>query len=256
MKKKNLVIANWKMNPDTGEEAGKLAGAVKRFVGKLKKTEVVLAPSFVHLALISKAILKSRKVFLGCQNVSEKASGAHTGEIGLAQIHDAKVRFVIVGHSEVRARGEDNETVNMKMRALLSQGFTPVLCIGENERDIEGGYFQFIRQQLLQGLRDIPKKDLLNVVLAYEPVWAIGRSARDAMNATDVHEMSLYIKKVLSDSFGEDYSNLTLLYGGSVEAENAAEIMQKGEVAGFLVGHASLVPEEFKKILKAVDSAK
>ena len=254
--KKRLVVANWKMNPAGAEEAKRIAQSIKRSGSKLKNTEVVIAPSFIHLSLGSKILDRSRKVFLGAQNVNEKEVGAYTGEVGTAQIKDLKVKFVLVGHSERRAKGETNELVNTKMRALLAQGFTPILCFGEKERDIEGGYFQFVRKQLLESLRDIQKKDLLGVVLAYEPVWAIGKSFRESMTATDMHEMSLFIRKVLIDSFGEDYSNLPLLYGGSVEVENVEDLMKKGRINGLLVGHESLIPEDFRKILKIVDASK
>src|SRR3989344_3476874 len=226
IKKKNLIVANWKMNPASKEEAKTLVQSIKRFAGKLKKVEVVIAPSFIHLDLVSKILDRNKKVFLGAQNVHPKHFGAYTGEVGIAQIKDMKAKFVIVGHSERRAQGESNELINEKMRALLSQGFRPILCIGEKERDIEGGYLQLIRKQITECLRDIPKKDILNVILAYEPVWAIGKSYRESMTATDMHEMSLFIKKILADNYGDDYSNLGLLYGGSVEPENAEDIIK------------------------------
>ena len=256
MNTKNLVVANWKMNPKTEREARDLLQSLKRTAAKLYKTEVLVAPSFVHLPLASKLLQRNRKVFLSAQNVSHKEGGVYTGEVSLAQLQDLKVKYVLVGHSERRAMGETNDVVNQKVRALLSQEVVPVLCVGEGERDIEGGYLQFIKQQISECLRDVPKKDLLNVVLAYEPVWAIGRSYRDSMNATDMHEMSLFIKKILGNLFGSDYTNIPLLYGGAVEAENTEELMQKGDINGLLVGHASLVPEEFRKILKAVDAVK
>ncbi len=254
MKKKSIVIANWKMNPETLEEAKEIVAVVKRVASGLKRTEVVIAPSFLHLSAVSKLVGRVRKVSLGAQNAHYKDLGPYTGEVSPPQLKDAGVKYVIIGHSERRAVGEGNELINQKLKSVLGNGLMPVLCIGEKERDRDGNYLQFVKQQLSECITGISKKDLLNILFAYEPVWAIGRSFRESMTGTDMHEMSLFIKKGLAALFGDDYGwNAKVLYGGSVEPENAADLIEKGDIAGFLVGHDSLDKDKFKQILKICD---
>ncbi len=254
IKKKSLVVGNWKMNPETLEEVKKIVAPIKRFSGKLKKTEVVLAPSFIHLQAVIKLIEKSRKIFLGAQNASDKNSGSHTGEVSPLSLKRLKAKYIIVGHSERRASGETSAEVNAKIKTILSNGLTPIVCIGEKERDRNGEYLEEIKKQIKETLSGLSAKDFMDIIIAYEPVWAIGKSWRESMTGTDMHEMSLVIKKILSEIFGDDYSkNTKILYGGSVEPENANDLIEKGDVYGFLVGHASLDPNQFKEILRIVD---
>jgi triosephosphate isomerase (TIM) len=253
-KKKRLVVANWKMNPGTTEEAKSIFSSIKKQAAKLRKTEIVVCPSFLHIPIISK-LLGPKNVFLGAQNAYDKTAGSYTGEVSANQLRDLKTRYVILGHSERRKLGESDEEVNSKLRTALSAGLTPIVCIGEQERDRDGQYLNSIKEQLLKTLHGISKKDLLSLIVAYEPVWAIG--GRVTISGTDMHEMAIFIRKILSDAFGQDYGwNAKILYGGSVEAQNAGELMQNGEIQGLLVGHASLVPEEFKEILRAVEGVK
>jgi triosephosphate isomerase len=257
MKKKSLVIANWKMNPESAEEAKELTSAIKRVTAGMKNVEVVIAPSFPHLPIVGKIIARNRKVSLGAQNVHYKNVGAYTGEVSPLQLRDLGVKYVIVGHSERRAAGETNELINLKVRNSLANGLSPVLCIGEKERDRDGNYLEEVKNQLAECLRSISKKDLMDVTIAYEPVWAIGKSFREGMTGTDMHEMALFIKKSLASVLGGDYDwNVKILYGGSVEPENAEDLIKKGEIAGFLVGHDSLDRDKFKQILKIVDGSK
>ena len=256
MKKKTLVIANWKMNPLTSIEAKRIVEATKRTASKLKRTEVAIAPSFIHLPLVSKMILKSKKVSLAAQNAHHKNQGAHTGEVSSLSLKEFKTQYIIVGHSERRAAGETSFEVNDKIKTFLTNKLTPVVCIGEKKRDPNGNYLNEIRVQIKETLSGLSAKDFMDIVIAYEPVWAIGKSWRESMTGTDMHEMSLVIKKILSDLFGDDYGrNARILYGGSVEAENARDLMEKGDVSGFLIGHSSLT-DQFKLILKTVDEVK
>lgn len=256
-KKRNLVIANWKMNPTELALAKDLVSKAKRFSTNLKKTEVVIAPPHLYLQMASKAIGKSKKISLGAQNCHYKNSGSHTGEVSPAQLKDLGVRYTIVGHSERRSSGETSGDINEKIKTLLADGVTPVVCVGEKERDREGKYLDFLKNQIKETLSSLSVRDFMNIVIAYEPVWAIGKSFDKGPSGTDVHEMSLIIRKILGELFGNDYATpARIIYGGAVEIENTEDIMRKGGVSGLLVGHASLEPLQFKEILKIVDSVK
>lgn len=244
------------MNPETLEEAKRIFNATRAFAKSAKNLDVALCPPFLFVHPLSK-LNAPKNLSLGTQNVASEFKGAFTGEVSVGMIKDLGIKFCIVGHSERRKMGETNEIVNKKMQIAFDYGLSPILCIGEKERDKEGNHLSFIKSQIKECLMGLPKKYLVGLRIAYEPIWAIGKSYKEAMTATDVHETVLFIKKVLGEIFGKDIAtSARILYGGSVEAANAAEIMQIGNVDGFLVGHASLKPEEFSQILKAADSKK
>lgn len=249
-KTKKLIIGNWKMNPPSLEEAKKLARDIKKVMPKIKRTSVVLCPPYVYLHPLSS--VPKGALYLGAQNANHEEKGSFTGEVSFTELPQFKVRFVIVGHSERRKMGEDSELINKKIRSIVSCGMTAVLCIGESVRDSGGDYYHFIKQQILEALYDIPKKLLGNIVIAYEPIWAIG--GPKAMSPMDLHEISIFIKKVLRDSFGDFSSGISILYGGSVDTTNADLLVKEGNVAGLLIGRQSLVAKDFNEIIKMVDN--
>lgn len=251
--KKKLIVANWKMNPLNLEEAKKIFNPARTIAKNLKNTNILICPPFPYLFPLSK-LNSPKNLFLGAQNISSEEKGAFTGEVSASQIKDLGVSFCIIGHSERRKMGETNEIIKKKLEMALYNNLTPILCIGEKTRDKDGSYLSFLKSQLKECLTGLQKKDLLGFFIAYEPIWAIGKSYKESMNPTDIHETSLFIKKSFGELFGRDMSlNLKILYGGSVEPENASLIAEYGDIDGFLVGHASLVPEKFKKILEAAD---
>lgn len=253
MKKRNLVVANWKMNPETAEEAKKVFNGTRLSAKGLKNTDIIICPPFPFLSNISK-LNHPKNVFFGVQNIGNELKGAFTGEVSASMVKSVGASFSILGHSERRAMGEGNEIVRKKLQIALDADLTPILCIGEKERDKDGNYLAFIKNQIKECLSGLQKKHLVGITIAYEPIWAIGRSYKESMSPTDIHETVLFIKKVITEAFGQDIAvGARILYGGSVEPENAGAIMQHGNVNGFLVGHASLVPERFSAILKAVD---
>jgi triosephosphate isomerase len=253
MKKiKKLVVGNWKMNPKTLAEAKKLAADLKKTLRSVKNTEVAICPPFVYLPIL--APLASDKLLLGAQNAFSEPLGAHTGEVSFAQLLQFKVSYVIVGHSERRAMGETDGMVNKKVLAVTSEGMSAVLCVGEKVRDKQGDYFAVVREQIVSALKNISKKSLPHLVIAYEPVWAIGGGG--AMATRDIHEMFIFIKKVLHDSYGALSDSVRILYGGSVFPENAGEIIRDGFVQGLLVGRDSLNAKNFSAIIRAVDEIK
>ncbi len=251
-KQKKLVVGNWKMYPLMLDEVKKLSSVVKKISSTLKRTNVVVCPPFVYIPLLQK--LPTKNLFLGAQNVNAEMVGALTGEVSYAQISQFKVDYVIVGHSERRKMGEDDDLINKKVRSIVSAGMNAILCVGESTRDHNGDYFNFVREQIVRGLKDVSKKNISQVVIAYEPVWAIG--AREAMSSRDLHEMSIYIRKVLRELYGILGDSVLILYGGSVDRMNAGELVKEGNVSGLLVGRQSLDAKGFAEIIKSVDAIK
>lgn len=251
MKKvKKLVVGNWKMNPVSLEEARKIVGGVKRAIKNYRKTDVVFCPPFVYLSPIGN--LMKGNLFLGAQNANSETAGPYTGEVGHMQLPQFGVKYVIVGHSERRKMGETDEVINKKVQSVVSLGVTAIVCVGESHRDSNGEYLDFIKQQIQKALKDVPKKSFGNIVIAYEPIWAIG--AKESMSPRDLHEMSIFIKKVLKDTYSIVGDDVRIIYGGSVDRVNAGVLVKEGNVSGLLVGRQSLDSKDFVEIIKIVDS--
>ena len=244
------MVGNWKMNPQSLDEAKEIVREVKKITAKLKKTEVVLCPPFVYVGSVSSS--PKNNIYFGAQDAHPEASGSFTGEVSSSQLYQFGVRFVIVGHSERRKMGESDELVNKKVKSVLGEGMTAILCVGEDKRDHHGEYFNFIKSQILLGLKDVQKKVLLRVVIAYEPIWAIG--AKEAVKPSELHEMSIFIRKVLKDLYGPFGDDVKILYGGSADKINAESLVREGNVAGLLVGRESLRPKAFIEMIKIIDS--
>jgi triosephosphate isomerase len=255
MATKRLVVANWKMNPASAEEARNLFISAKKKAKKYKKIKVILCPPAVFLASFSKLVNKS--IELGAQDVSFAESGSFTGEIGAPLLKNVGVTFAVVGHSERRAMGEIDELVARKASLAIKNNITPILCVGESQRDIHGEYLTVLKQQLFSSLSLIQKKDLSKIIIAYEPVWAIGRTSDDAVTPDKLHQTSLFIKKLLLEHYGITKAVLPkIIYGGSVEPANALGLISEGDIDGFLVGHESLSPAGFGEIMGIVNSVK
>ena len=241
--KKRLVIANWKMYIESPDEAKKFVAALKRKAASYGGVDAWIAPPFTLLPML-------KGVKLGGQAVSANI-GVHTGEVSAAMLKEAGASFVIVGHSERRASGDTNEMVHAQLAAAAGARLAPVLCVGESERTADGAHFNFIQEQLasaLRGAQSLAGK----LVVAYEPVWAIGKTAKDAMQPGEVEETVIFIRKTLADILGrKDALKVPMLYGGSVEPENAAKLFSEGGINGFLVGHASADINSFLEIVKA-----
>lgn len=252
MRRKNLIVGNWKMNPVSADEAKRIFSKIRKTSFKLKNTDVVICPPFSYISLFSKA--NKSNFFLGSQNAHHEVSGALTGEVSYSMLYQLGVRYVIVGHSERRKLGENDELINKKVKAIINGGMQAILCIGESTRDINGDYLDFIKNQIYSGLKDVSKKQLSQIIVAYEPIWAIG--ALQAMNERDIVETSIYIRKVLKDCFGSYFNDVRIIYGGSVDKLNASTILKEGGVSGLLIGRQSLSALDFSEILKSVDTTK
>ena len=240
------------MNPISPEEAKRIIRTTKKTVKELKRTEAVICPPAIYLNLIK----PEKKIYSGVQNVFWLPSGTYTGEISSEMVRQSGATFAIVGHSDRRSLGETDEMVAKKANAALSAGLQTIICIGEKSRDQSGDYLEFLKTQLTRALSGIRKSFLSDLIIAYEPIWAISKSsAGEAMKPRDVEETVLYIKKILSEIFGKDWVGaIRVLYGGSLNGENAGLIVGVGKVDGILVGRESLSEKGFKELLKSVDA--
>ncbi len=252
---KKIIIGNWKMNPLSLKEAEKLTVDIAKNISKIKKTSVVLCPPFIYLEKLKKI---SKKVIIGAQDAFVGEVGAFTGEVSTEMLYNIGVRYVILGHSERRALGENNTDINKKLKSALSASLTPVLCVGESERDLNHEYFNFVKTQIVECLNGINKNLFSKMIIAYEPVWAISTTPnrRDA-TALDSSEMVIYIRKVLADLSSPDIANsVRILYGGSVNNKDAGDFLKNGGVDGLLVGRASLDAKKFVEIIKIAEDIK
>lgn len=244
-----LVIGNWKMH-GTIAEARALAAAVRDGLKRPRGVEVVLCPPFTALAAVAD-VLAGSPIRLGAQNCHWEAAGASTGEVSPAMLADLGCRYVLVGHSERRRElGETDEQINRKARAALAHGVTPVLCVGETADERRQGLtFTTVEGQLRAGLSAMAPEAAARVVLAYEPVWAIGTGVNATPSqAAEVHG---YVRGLLSELTSKDTAGtIRILYGGSVKAENADALAAEPEIDGALVGGASLNAAGFITIVR------
>jgi triosephosphate isomerase (TIM) len=245
-----LIIANWKMNPTSVKEAKRIFTATKQAVTKLKGIEVVVCPPVLYLPVLAKE-RQSTKVVLGVQDLSHEDMGPYTGQVSAPMVLDLKARWAILGHSERRACGETNELVAQKVKHTILKGVSPIVCVGESERNDEGAQYTFVRTQLYTLFDALKRKDAEKLTIAYEPIWAIGKSADEAMKTPELYEMALYIRKLLVEQYGRKIADsIRILYGGAVKSDNAGVLMREGGVDGLLVGSASLNPKEFGEVVQ------
>jgi triosephosphate isomerase (TIM) len=251
MSRKNIIAANWKMNMTPSETAAFLDPFLKTFP-EATSVDIVIAPPFVSLAKAAESITANPAVALSAQNMSHEASGAFTGETSAAMLKEVGCEYVILGHSERRSLyGEDDLVINKKVHATLAAGLKPILCIGESLEERDGGQLEFVLSQQLEGsLAGISAAQMADIVIAYEPVWAIG-TGRTA-SPEQAQETQAYVRSVLTTLFGGDVAGATRIqYGGSVKPGNAAELIGQPDIDGFLVGGASLDATSFAEIVKA-----
>jgi len=247
-----LIVGNWKAYVESKTKAKALCVSAKRLALK-GEHEIVIAPAAPHIGLLAPAKPTKGGLMLGAQDVSITVGGAETGEVAAGLLKELGVSYVIVGHSERRARGESDEIVTEKARHALAHGMTPILCIGEAYRDTEAQYLKQVRRQLSAVMASLSAKERLSIVIAYEPIWAIGKSELEAITPNDLSEMILYIRKVLTDFMpGRANQKVRILYGGSVDSSNARSLAAGTGIDGFLVGRASTDVAGFSSLVKAV----
>ncbi len=244
-----LIAGNWKLYK-TSPEAVKTAQQLVELVADTVEVDIMIAPVFTALDPVSKVVENSR-VGLGAQNLYWEKEGAYTGEISADMLVSAGCQYVIIGHSERRQYfGETDETVNKKVRAAIDAELIPVFCVGETEVERESGQtFSVLDKQVKKGLDGYFAKDLGTLVIAYEPVWAIGTGKTATKEqAQEAHE---YIRSLINQAFDKALAqSVRILYGGSVKPANVSELMAMPDIDGALVGGASLEAESFSKIVK------
>lgn len=243
-----IVAGNWKMHNNV-QESVVLAKAIKEGIFGIKKTEVVLAPPFTSLHSVY-AALKDSVITLASQNIFYEDKGAYTGEISPGMLKDVGCTYAIIGHSERRKYfNERDEDVNLKTKKALAAGLKPIVCVGETEEERVKGITEFIVGiQVKKALYEI--NSLSDIVIAYEPVWAIGTGkVATPIEAEEVHR---FIRGVLSEVYSSASSGVRILYGGSVTPENIGELIDMENIDGALVGGASLKPDTFLGIIRKV----
>jgi len=248
--KKILIVANWKMNPADSKEARRIFDSVRKEIGGVKSSETVFCPPFVYLPFLAAGISKSRNAALGGQDCFWEASGAYTGEISPLMLKNLGCRYVICGHSERRENlNESDEMVAKKIRQALKAGLTPILCVGERSRQTPD-YEKFIQEEVKSAVLGVSRGLIPSVVIAYEPVWAIGSGQPASLD--DALSAGLLIRKTLAGIAGRTAAQKTrIIYGGSVTSQNAKNYTTEAGLGGLLVGGASLNTSEFVKIVKS-----
>ncbi|MDD5431995.1 MAG: triose-phosphate isomerase [Candidatus Omnitrophica bacterium] len=249
--RKIIIAGNWKMYK-TINEAIELANGLKREIFKVDSlnVDVVLCPPYTALSEVNEVIIET-DIALGAQDAYWQDEGAFTGEVSCKMLKDAGCKYIIIGHSERRQFfGETNETVNKRLKAILQHGLTPIMCVGETLAEREKNLtFKVLEDHVKGGLKDVSATDALKVVIAYEPVWAIGTGkTATPQQAQEAHK---YIRDLLKKMYNENTANeIRIQYGGSVKPENTTELMSQPDVDGALVGGASLKVESFTEIVK------
>ncbi|MCJ7664517.1 MAG: triose-phosphate isomerase [Desulfobacterales bacterium] len=244
-----IMAGNWKMYK-TVQEAVDFVARLQKELGARDETEAVVAPSFVALAPVAER-LKGTKIAVAAQDCFWEEQGAYTGEVSVPMLRDAGCRYVIIGHSERRAYfGEGDEQVNKKVKAVLAHGLRPIICVGESlEQREQGNTFAVVGRQVKQGLEGLGEAAIQALVIAYEPVWAIGTGK--TASPGQAQEVHAFIRKLLSEIFGVDGAEaIRIQYGGSVKPDNVDELMAQPDIDGALVGGASLEVESFARIVR------
>ena len=247
--RKKIVAGNWKMNTIAAEGDG-LATQVAAKSGEAGRVTLVVAPPFTHLSGVA-AKLQGTSVALSAQNCATEDSGAYTGEVSAAMIASVGAQYCILGHSERREYyGETDETLNKKLSQCLKNGLTPIFCIGEKLDERESNrHFDVVKAQLENTLCKLSDSDFEKVVVAYEPVWAIGTGK--TATPEQAQEMHAFIRATLAAKFGAKANDTSILYGGSCKPSNAKELFSKADVDGGLIGGASLAADDFIAIAKS-----
>lgn len=250
--RKKVIAGNWKMNNGINETVSLISEIKKELSGKKINADVIICPPFINLET-AHALLKDSVIKLGAQNVYFEESGAFTGEISASMLKGVGCEYVILGHSERRTIfGEKDQIINKKIKTAIKNELKPIFCVGETLEEREKGVtFKIIETQITNGLNLLNERELEHLIIAYEPVWAIG-TGRNAtpQQAQDVHQ---FIRRLIGKMYSQNFAeNLVIQYGGSVKADNAKELLYQPDIDGALVGGACLKADSFVKIIEAI----
>ena len=245
--RKPLMAGNWKMNKTIGEAVA-MVKALKAAVLDIRDVEILICPTYTALYAVSNEI-KGSNINLGAQNLFWEAKGAFTGEISPSMVKDAGCSYVIIGHSERRQYFcETDETVNKRTKAAFGAGLVPVVCVGETLEEREKGVtFKVIETQIRGGMANLTAEEAAAVVIAYEPVWAIGTGK--TATPEQAQEVHAFIRKLYKEIYKDAADKVRILYGGSVNPKNVSDLMKQPDIDGGLVGGASLKADDFAKIV-------
>ena len=250
--RKKIIAGNWKMNK-TGAEAASFVRDLKIKTLNINKTEIIVCPPFTALAPVHE-MLKESRIKMGAQNVHWEPDGAYTGEVSAEMIENAGCKYVIIGHSERRQYfGETNQSVNKKIRRTLTTSLLPIFCIGETLQQRQDGQTnEIVKKQLIEGLADLSSDQMKRIVLAYEPVWAIGTGlTATPEQAEEVHQ---FIRELIGERFNTQFAEVaSILYGGSAKPDNIKELLSKQNIDGGLIGGASLKVDSFVAMIKIAE---
>jgi triosephosphate isomerase len=252
--RKKIVAGNWKMNIDL-EKGIQLFNEIQQLLKEEVKAdqEVIICPPYIHLSSLSQIVDANTNLSIGAQNCHQADSGAFTGEVSASIIASAGASYVIIGHSERRLYfAESNSLLAQKLDVVLKNGLSPIFCIGETlEQRNSETYFEVIKEQITEASFHLQGADYRKMVLAYEPVWAIGTGL--TASPEQAQEIHSFIRNLLADKYDQDLANnMTILYGGSCNPKNAAELFAKADIDGGLIGGASLKAQDFVDIIKAL----
>lgn len=250
--RKKIIAGNWKMNNDLQQSISLIEELKNKLQNKTLNCEVIICPPFTSLSE-AKKLIEGSVIKLGAQNMFYEDSGAFTGEISAAMLKSVGCEYVILGHSERRTIfGEKDEMINKKIRKAISEKLKPIFCVGETLEEREKDVTEkVIKKQIEKGLKDVTPDEILDVIIAYEPVWAIGTGkTATPEQAQEVHH---FIRKLLANMYSKDFANMiTIQYGGSVKPENARDLLSQKDIDGALVGGACLKADSFIGIIEAV----
>jgi len=252
--RKKLIAGNWKMNK-TGADAASLVGEIVAEVGKVTDVDIVVCPPFTSLDSVGKAT-EGSNVKLGAQNMHPEASGAYTGEISAQMLRALFASYVILGHSERRTYFKESDTfINQKILAALKSELKPILCVGETLAEREAGdMLKVVQTQTEQGLEGVSKDQATSLVIAYEPVWAIGTGK--VASTEQAQEVHAFIRSLLTKLYGEAVAQkIRILYGGSMKPANAPELLSQKDIDGGLIGGAALEARSFVDLIKSAAAA-
>lgn len=249
--RKNIIAGNWKMNTTLCEGLELAKGLNEALQGKTPKCDVIIGTPFTHLASVV-ATIDTNKISVAAQNCADKEKGAYTGEVSAAMVASTGAKYVILGHSERRAYyHETPEILKTKVILALANGLTPIFCIGEVLEEREAGkHFDVVDEQIKSSLFNLSREDFSKIVIAYEPVWAIGTGK--TASADQAQEIHTHIRQTIASKYEQSIAdNCSILYGGSMNAGNVKELVSKPDVDGGLIGGASLSVENFLPIVEA-----
>lgn len=248
--RKKIVAGNWKMNTTPAQGVELVKSIAERRMEVCEAVELIVCPPFTHLSEVIK-VARGKGVAVGGQDCAAEAKGAYTGEVSAAMLASLGVEYVIIGHSERREYyGETSETLNKKLAMAFANQLIPIYCVGEKLEEREAGnHFDVVKRQLTETIHLLSDDQFGSIIVAYEPVWAIGTGK--TASADQAQEMHAFIRSVLAEKFGKAAENVSILYGGSVNPKSAPELFSMPDVDGGLVGGASLEAESFIQIGKS-----